>query len=80
MLCGLVPYRSVSCENSPLTADMPILGAYACLGEDLRLAWQRYEAGRRDFYARHDLRPVAELLADAVAMADVPWDPATDPP
>ena len=48
--------------------------------DDLRSACQRYEAAQRDSYNNHHLRPVSELLADPVAMADEPWDPAADPP
>jgi len=47
---------------------------------EIHKAYQRYEAARRDWHATHEVRPLAELLADPVAMADVPWNPATDPP
>jgi hypothetical protein len=33
-----------------------------------------------DIRTNIDERSAHELLADPVAMADVPWDPATDPP
>jgi hypothetical protein len=43
--------------------------------DEIRAAYAAWERRCRDWYASHELRPVAELLADDAAMADVPFNP-----
>jgi hypothetical protein len=44
--------------------------------EEIRAQYQDWERRCRGWHATHELRPLSELLADPVAMADEPWDPS----
>jgi hypothetical protein len=50
----------------------------AASSEELRAAYQEWEAAVRDWRATHETPSVEELLADPVAMADAPFDPAAE--
>jgi hypothetical protein len=47
---------------------------------ELRAAYLAWQARVQEWRDTHGTPRTAELLDDPVAMADQPWDPATDPP
>jgi hypothetical protein len=48
--------------------------------EELRAAYADWQQMCRDWDATHEVPSMQTLLDDPVAMQDVAWDPATDPP